>query len=83
MVMVHIGRKVPKGFKEVAGSIHLGRGVWMLRMEPIEKVVLPAATCKCKCHDEEWFPCKECWEKDYKPIKAKSTIHKKEKVQED
>ena len=28
---IHIGRKCPKGTKEVAGSIHLGKGIWALR----------------------------------------------------
>lgn len=29
----HVGRKCPKGTKEVAGSIHLGKGIWMLKCE--------------------------------------------------
>ena len=29
----HIGRKVPKGFKELPGGIHLGKGIWILKME--------------------------------------------------
>ena len=37
MTMLHIGKKVPKGFKELPGSIHLGKGIWVLRMEPIKK----------------------------------------------
>ncbi len=35
--IIHIGRKVPKGFREVPGGIHLGGGIWILRMEPIDK----------------------------------------------
>jgi hypothetical protein len=31
--MIHIGKKVPKGFRELEGSIHLGNGMWMFRME--------------------------------------------------
>lgn len=35
--MVHIGRRVPKtlaaaGWREMAGAIHLGRGIWILRL---------------------------------------------------
>lgn len=30
-VIIHIGRRAPKGFREVAGSVHLGRGIWALR----------------------------------------------------
>lgn len=33
-MMLHIGRKVPKGFRELPGGIHLGRGVWLLPMTP-------------------------------------------------
>ena len=33
MKMIHIGRKVPKGFKELAGAVHLGKGIWILPME--------------------------------------------------
>jgi hypothetical protein len=29
MTMFVIGKKVPKGFTEVSGSIHLGNGIWM------------------------------------------------------
>lgn len=35
-VMIHIGRKVPKGFEEISGGIHLGKGIWMLPMRPIK-----------------------------------------------
>lgn len=30
--MIYVGKKVPKGFKEVAGSIHLGKGIWMFKV---------------------------------------------------
>ena len=33
--MILIGRKVPKGFRELPGSIHLGKVIWILRLEPI------------------------------------------------
>lgn len=33
--MIHVGRKVPKGFRELSGSIHLGRGIWMFNTEMI------------------------------------------------
>ncbi len=29
----HVGRKCPKGYKEQAGGIHLGRGIWLIRCE--------------------------------------------------
>jgi hypothetical protein len=32
VTMLHIGRKVPKGWVELPGSIHLGHGVWILRI---------------------------------------------------
>lgn len=34
--LFHIGRKAPKGYKELPGAIHLGKGIWII---PIEKVV--------------------------------------------
>jgi len=34
MPMIHIGKKVPKGFIELPGSVHLGKGIWIFRMEP-------------------------------------------------
>jgi hypothetical protein len=37
MVMIHIGRKVPKGFRELDGAIHLGKGIWVIPMEPEKK----------------------------------------------
>ena len=36
--MIHVGRKAPKGFVELPGGIHLGKGVWML---PIQKEDTP------------------------------------------
>lgn len=32
--MIYIGRKVPKGYRELPGGMHLGKGIWMLPMEP-------------------------------------------------
>jgi hypothetical protein len=32
MVRIHIGKKPPKGYKEIS-SIHLGRGMWMFSLE--------------------------------------------------
>ena len=32
-MMIHIARKVPKGFEELPGSIHLGKGIWILKMK--------------------------------------------------
>ncbi len=34
--MIHIGRKVPKGFVEKPGAIHLGHGIWMFPVEPVK-----------------------------------------------
>ena len=31
--LIHIGKKCPKGFVEVAGSMHLGKGIWALKCE--------------------------------------------------
>ena len=31
---IHIGRKAPKGFVELPGAVHMGKGVWMMRIEP-------------------------------------------------
>ena len=33
--ILHIGKKAPKGYKEVAGGVHLGKGLWIL---PIDKI---------------------------------------------
>lgn len=30
--MLYIGKKAPKGFIELPHGIHLGKGVWMLRI---------------------------------------------------
>jgi hypothetical protein len=38
----HVGRKVPKGWVELPGGIHLGRGIWMLPMRPEVEVEGPA-----------------------------------------
>ena len=27
---LHIGRKAPKGYEELPGGIHLGKGIWLL-----------------------------------------------------
>jgi hypothetical protein len=35
--MIHIGRKVPKGFEELPGGIHLGKGMWILKIRPTTK----------------------------------------------
>lgn len=36
--LLHIGKKVPKGWREVAGlSIHLGKGVWMFKCEKVKE----------------------------------------------
>jgi hypothetical protein len=31
-VMIHIGKKAPKGYEELPGGIHLGKGIWMLKI---------------------------------------------------
>lgn len=36
MTLLHVGRKAPKGFRET-GGMHLGKGIWMLTIEPITK----------------------------------------------
>lgn len=33
----HIGKKAPKGFIELPGGIHLGKGIWLLPIKPIGK----------------------------------------------
>lgn len=33
--LFHVGRKAPKGFKELPGGTHLGKGIWILPIEPI------------------------------------------------
>jgi len=34
MRVLHIGKKVPKGWKEIGASMHLGKGIWMFNCEP-------------------------------------------------
>jgi hypothetical protein len=36
-VLVYIGKKAPKGFKELSGGIHLGGGIWILKIEKIKE----------------------------------------------
>lgn len=31
-VFIHIGKKAPKGYREIS-AVHLGRGIWMIRLE--------------------------------------------------
>jgi len=31
-ILLYIGKRVPKGFRELPGGIHLGRGIWLLKM---------------------------------------------------
>lgn len=31
---IHIGKRVPKGFVELPGAVHMGKGIWMFRIEP-------------------------------------------------
>lgn len=31
--MIYIGKSVPKGFKELPGSMHIGKGIWMFNIE--------------------------------------------------
>lgn len=33
--MFHIGKKAPKGFEELPGGIHLGKGLWLLPICPV------------------------------------------------
>ena len=39
--MIHIGKKVPKGFRELAGACHIGKGIWILPMDPDPLFVKP------------------------------------------
>jgi hypothetical protein len=32
--MIHIGRKAPKGFRELPGASHMGGGLWVIPVEP-------------------------------------------------
>lgn len=36
LTMIHVGRRVPKGFEELPGGIHTGKGIWILPMRPIK-----------------------------------------------
>jgi hypothetical protein len=31
--VIHVGRKVPKGFVELPGSVHLGKGMWIFKIK--------------------------------------------------
>jgi len=33
MIVIHIGKKAPKGWVELPGAKHLGHGIWMMRIE--------------------------------------------------
>jgi len=35
MTQIHIGKKAPKGYEELPGGIHIGKGIWAL---PIRKI---------------------------------------------
>jgi len=68
MVIIHIGKKIPKGYKEIS-AIHLGKGIWMFSMEPVKK---ENEVRKC-IHEKSsiYDICKYCglkwlkkWEKD-------------------
>ena len=37
MKILHVGRKAPKGWKELPGAIHLGRGIWLKWIEKRNK----------------------------------------------
>ncbi len=32
-IIKHIGKKCPKGYKEIPGSMHLGKGIWALQCQ--------------------------------------------------
>jgi hypothetical protein len=36
-ILLHIGKKCPKGTEEMAGGIHLGKGIWALKCKIIRK----------------------------------------------
>jgi hypothetical protein len=38
-MMIHIGRKAPKGFREI-NAMHIGHGVWLILCEPIEDQIV-------------------------------------------
>jgi hypothetical protein len=37
----YIGRKAPKGYEELVGGIHLGKGIWVLPIRKIPKKIKP------------------------------------------
>lgn len=41
---IHIGKKAPKGYRELPGGVHLGKGIWMLRVERIPPVIRGTAS---------------------------------------
>lgn len=32
--LIHIGRKAPKGYVELSGAMHLGKGIWVIPIAP-------------------------------------------------
>ncbi len=36
--ILHIGRKAPKGYEEISGAVHIGKGIWILPVKKIGKV---------------------------------------------
>lgn len=51
MSMLHMGHKVPKGFKEMTGSTRIGGGIWSLPMEPVKPTAKENATVAVKKTD--------------------------------
>ena len=39
--LIHVGRKAPSGYVESGPAIHLGRGVWIIPIEPEPETVQP------------------------------------------
>ena len=37
MILLHIGKKVPKELVELPGAIHLGKGIWIFKRKVKEK----------------------------------------------
>ncbi len=35
--ILHIGKKVPKGYEELDGGVHIGKGIWILPMRKVLK----------------------------------------------
>jgi hypothetical protein len=33
LIILHVGKRIPKGFKELPGSVHLGKGIWLFKIE--------------------------------------------------